>query len=49
MLTLSLAATLFLLHFTKDRIYVFLDKELHSLSPNSYMNVSVMDLYISHR
>jgi hypothetical protein len=43
MRTLSLAAILFLLHFTKDQIYVFLEKEMCSLSPNSYIPVSVSD------
>ncbi len=34
------------LHCTENRIYVFPEKELHGLSPNSYFHVSVIDLYI---
>jgi hypothetical protein len=33
-------------HWTENRIYVFPEKELRSLSPNSYIHVSVSDLYI---
>ena len=34
------------LHCTKNPIYVFPGKELRDLSPNSYIHVSVSDLYI---
>jgi hypothetical protein len=34
-------------HCTENPIYVFPEKELRSLSPNSYVHVSVSDLYIS--
>jgi hypothetical protein len=30
----------------ENPIYVFLEKELHGLSPKSYIHVSVSDLYI---
>ncbi len=33
-------------HCTKNRIYVFPKKELRGLSANSYIHVSVRDLYI---
>jgi hypothetical protein len=33
-------------HCTENRIYVFPKKELRGLSPNSYIHVSVSDLYI---
>ncbi len=35
------------MHCTENRIYVFLEKELRGLSPNSYIHVSVSDLYTS--
>jgi hypothetical protein len=31
----------------KNQIYVFPEKELRGLSPNSYIHLSVSDLYIS--
>ncbi len=34
------------MHGTKNLIYVFPEKELRGLSPNSYNQVSVSDLYI---
>ncbi len=34
------------MHCTENRIYVFPEKELRSLSPNSYIHVSVSYLYI---
>jgi hypothetical protein len=34
------------LHCTENRIYAFPEKELRGLSPNSYIHVSVSDLYI---
>jgi hypothetical protein len=34
---------------TENPIYVFPEKELRGLSPNSYIHVSVSDLYIHHR
>jgi hypothetical protein len=34
------------LHCTENSILVFPEKELCSLSPNSYIHVSVSDLYI---
>jgi hypothetical protein len=33
-------------HCNENRIYVFPEKELRGLSPNSYVHVSVSDLYI---
>jgi hypothetical protein len=33
-------------HCIENPIYVFLEKELHGLNPNSYIHVSVSDLYI---
>jgi hypothetical protein len=33
-------------HCTENLIYVFPEKELGSLSPNSYIHVSVSNLYI---
>jgi hypothetical protein len=35
------------LHCTKNPIYIFTEKELLGLSPNSYIHVPVSDLYIS--
>ncbi len=35
------------LNYTENQIYVFLEKELRGLSPNSYIHVSVSDLYTS--
>jgi hypothetical protein len=32
-------------HCSKNRIYVFPEKKLRSLNPNSYIHVSVSDLY----
>jgi hypothetical protein len=40
------SASLVVVHFTENPIYVLLEKELRSLSPNSYIHVSVSDLYI---
>jgi hypothetical protein len=37
-----------LLHCTENMIYVFLEMKLRGLVPNSYIHVSVSDLYI-HR
>jgi hypothetical protein len=37
----------FTMHCTENQIYVFTEKELRGLSPNSYIHVSVNDLYIS--
>jgi hypothetical protein len=34
-------------HFAENRIYVFPEKELHGLSPNSFIHVSVIDLYFT--
>jgi hypothetical protein len=34
------------MHCTENRIYVFPEKELRGFSPNSYIHVSVRDLYI---
>jgi hypothetical protein len=34
------------LHCNKNPIYVFPEKELRGLSPDSYIHVSVSDLYI---
>ncbi len=34
------------LHCTENRIFVFPEKELRGLNPNSYIHVSVSDLYI---
>jgi len=36
----------FLTHCNENPIYVFPEKELHGLSPNSRIHVSVSDLYI---
>jgi hypothetical protein len=33
-------------HCSENRIYVFLEKELHGISPNSYIHVHMSDLYI---
>jgi hypothetical protein len=33
-------------HCTENRIYVFQEKELRGLSPNSYIHMPVSDLYI---
>ncbi len=33
-------------HCTESPIYVFPEKELRGLSPNSYIHVSVSDLYV---
>jgi hypothetical protein len=32
-------------HCTENRTYVFPEKELHGLSPNFYIHVSVSELY----
>ncbi len=34
------------MHCTKNLIYVIPEKELRGLSPNSYIHVSLSDLYI---
>jgi hypothetical protein len=34
-------------HCTENRIYVFPEQELHGLSPNSFIHVSVIDLYFT--
>jgi hypothetical protein len=34
------------LHFTKNPIYVFPEMKLCGLNPNSYVHVSVSDLYV---
>jgi hypothetical protein len=36
----------FSMHYTENLIYVFPETELRGLSPNSYILVSVSDLYI---
>ncbi len=42
----QIAFTLIILHSTENPIYVFPEKELSGLSPNSYIHVSVSDFYI---
>ncbi len=39
-------ATVPLIHCTENRIHKFPEKELRGLSPNSYIHVSVSNLYI---
>jgi hypothetical protein len=39
-------SSMIFLHCTENRIYVFPEKELCGLSPNSYIHVPVSDLYI---
>jgi hypothetical protein len=34
------------MHCTENRIYIFPKKEIRGVSPNSYILVSVSDLYI---
>jgi hypothetical protein len=41
------SASLVVVHCTENPIYVLLEKELRSLSPNSYIHVYVSDFYIS--
>jgi hypothetical protein len=38
--------SVFTMHCTENQIYVFTEQELHGLSPNSYIHVSVINLYI---
>jgi hypothetical protein len=40
------SASLVVVHCTENPIYVFPEKELRGISPNSYIHVSVSDLYI---
>ncbi len=41
-----LTAMSWLPHYTENPVYVFPEKELRGLSPNSYIHVFVSDLYI---
>jgi hypothetical protein len=42
----KIVKSVFTMHSKENRIYGFPEKELHSLSPNFYIHVSVSDLKI---
>jgi hypothetical protein len=42
----KIVKSVFTMHCTENQTYVFTEKELRGLSPNSYIHVSVSDLYI---